>query len=324
MKYLFVFLTIVIGFKSTAQSKKEQIYELNQEVASLYDKINKLEIIQGKYADSMQMMHTKYIEDTEILRLQIDVLNARNDKTIREYDRIFFVRDSIYTSQIKIAEHKVKSVYDSIEGNRFRIVFVYNENLKKYDKYVYYEDQLAPIHDEKIGRSQVVKYDEDSTEYRLAAVYDDVSDFIGNGRYYVYNVATSIEVVKENGKYFIRQENSLTDGFYNCRLWSIGNEGGELIIKPYNGKWESHDKRGILIEKSDWVAGKLHEQVLYNEKEQITSICINKGGEKVICTYKNWHANGKLAREANGFLDTINSQKCWDEEGNEIECPEYY
>ena len=28
--------------------------------------------------------------------------------------------------------------------------------------------------------------------------------------------------------------------------------------------------------------------------------------------------------EANGFLDTIYSQKCWDEEGKEIECPEYY
>ncbi|MBU46576.1 MAG: hypothetical protein CMD28_04015 [Flavobacteriales bacterium] len=38
--------------------------------------------------------------------------------------------------------------------------------------------------------------------------------------------------------------------------------------------------------------------------------------------YKSYYENGQLKSEENYKDDTVISQKCWDEDGNEIECKE--
>ena len=35
---------------------------------------------------------------------------------------------------------------------------------------------------------------------------------------------------------------------------------------------------------------------------------------------REWHKNGQLMSESNYKDDVIQSKKCWDEEGNKIEC----
>ena len=122
MRLIFVFITLILSFNSIAQSKKKQIYQLNQEVTSLKYKVNKLEIIQSKYADSMKMMHAKYSEDIKILMLQIDLLNNKKNKTRLENERTIFIKDSSFTSQMKITENKIKAIYDSIEHTQFQVI----------------------------------------------------------------------------------------------------------------------------------------------------------------------------------------------------------
>ena len=95
MRLIFVFISLILSFYSIAQSKKKHIYQLNQEVTSLKYKVNKLEITQSKYADSMKMMHAKYSEDIKVLMLQIDLLNNKKNKTRLENEKKIFIKDSI-------------------------------------------------------------------------------------------------------------------------------------------------------------------------------------------------------------------------------------
>lgn len=135
----------------------------------------------------------------------------------------------------------------------------------------------------------------------------------------------------DNGQLWI--EMNYKDGKGNglMRSWY---ENGQLLYKAYQkyGKLDGKEKwwyeNGQLNAENNYKDGKIRGQAkVWHENGKLHNVINYKVGENNGYAYKDgkvkwWYDNGQLSSETN-YKDGLKvSAKCWDEDGNEIECSE--
>ena len=96
-------------------------------------------------------------------------------------------------------------------------------------------------------------------------------------------------------------------------MWKIYFNNNELKLEvnfkngKRNGLWREYYENGQLYGNGKFINGLM-----------ITETCFNKVGEKRY--FKKYYITGEKLLEINYENNQIISKKCWDKNGNEIEC----
>ena len=129
MKYLFVFLTIVIGFKSTAQSKKEQIAILTYRVDSLKREYLKdttqlqstIETIEREYT----ILSDQYDEAQELIKKKAATISEKTNtiKSVNNENMSLMEERKELQKKLNELELSFKEYKDSLENELFLFSF---------------------------------------------------------------------------------------------------------------------------------------------------------------------------------------------------------
>ncbi|MDA9160994.1 hypothetical protein N9O13_01180 [Crocinitomicaceae bacterium] len=286
MKYGSLIFTFIICLTTYGQSKKEQISILNREVSLLYDKISKLEVLEKQHFDSLQILNKKYDDDTEILRLQIELLNMRYDKSVRLNKKVIKTKDSTHSVQLgnqatRIVEvqNKIKKIYDSIQ--KTNIKFIYDEEGVQ----IYAEGQILKLLKEpysslmRKGRPWDDSFISNDTDLVSLEIQEDggggnnpVAAIDNEGQTYSYGFdggGSGLDIMRRENRVFVVDQANVPPFLAYSVIWQIIlNEQGQYQSIPYNGEWKEYHYNGIgkvLAWKGFYINGTAHGDFLFEE-----------------------------------------------------------